>query len=55
MIYALKFSVGNIKRSCLLFMITFLAFSSYGKVVRNSYYITNQAPLVAQRYGLRSF
>jgi len=41
----------SLKKSFLLIMIAFLTFSSYSKEKRNSFYVTNQAPLVAQPYS----
>ncbi|MCX6238868.1 MAG: glycoside hydrolase family 127 protein [Bacteroidia bacterium] len=38
------------KKSFLILMITSLTFSSFAKENRNSYYVTNQIPLVAQPY-----
>ena len=42
---------ASLKKSFLLFMIAFLTFSGYAKEKRNTFYVTNQAPLVAQPYS----
>jgi len=41
---------ASLKKSFLLFMIAFLTFSGFAKEKRNSFYVTNQAPLAAQPY-----
>lgn len=40
----------KIKKSCLISVILFLTFSAFTKEKRNAFYVTNQAPLVAQPY-----
>jgi len=41
----------SLKKTVLLIMVTFLTFSGFTKEKRNSFYVTNQAPLVAQPYS----
>jgi len=45
------FCRGGMKKSFLLIMIAFLTFNGIAKEKRNSFYVTNQAPLVAQPYS----
>ena len=44
------FCGGSVKKSFVLFMIAFMTLSAFAKEKRNSFYVTNQAPLVAQPY-----
>ena len=41
----------SLKKSFLSIMIVFLTFSVFAKAKRNSFYVTNQTPLVAQPYS----
>ena len=44
------FCIRSLKKTVLLIMIVFLTFSGFAKEKRNSFYVTNQLPLVAQPY-----